>query len=237
MTEPQQPYEPPAWDPQRANQPPAGRPDFGQPPAQPQQPWSQPQQPWPPAQGYQPPAQGYQQPDYAQYGPNAPTPPGRVEPGAPWPQPGPWQPGQLLAPAVGPTAGAGVRLVGYLIDGLLLSIFNGIINGIFPGPVTYVGDMPFQNQSAVASLLTLILSLVYFSYLNGQGQTVGKRIMRTKVVDAATGQPIGTSRAAIRWVVQMLMSIPLMLGWLSVPLSPDTRGFHDRAANDRVIRV
>lgn len=234
MSQPQQPYEPPSWDPDRAAQPPT-QPGY-QPPGY---------QPPPSAPGYQPPpsyqqqpqgpqpATPYQQSPYQPYGINAPTPPGQVEPGAPgaWPVPPQGQPG------VGQTASAGVRLAGYLIDAVLLAIFNGIINGIFPGPVTYVGDVAITSQSTFAWLLTTGASLAYFAYLNGQGQTIGKRIMRTKVVDATTGQPIGTQRAAIRWVVQVLMSIPLMLGWLSVPLSPDTRGFHDRAANDRVIRV
>ena len=213
MTDPQPPQQP-AWDPKL---PPPQQPGYQPPGYQ--------QQPTPP---------GYQQPpQYQPYGANAPTPPGRLEPGAPgtWPVPTPG-PG-----SVGPTAGAGVRLLGYLIDGILLSIVNGIINGIFPGAVTYVGDVAITNQSPLAALLTTVAGLVYFAYLNGQGQTIGKRIMRTKVVDADTGLPIGTSRAAVRWVVQVLMSIPLMLGWLSVPLSPDRRGFHDRAANDRVIRV
>ena len=62
-------------------------------------------------------------------------------------------------------------------------------------------------------------------------------VMKTKVVDVATGQPIGMQRAAIRGVVQLVFGFLAGLPYLSIFMNPQMRGWHDQVANDVVIRI
>lgn len=81
----------------------------------------------------------------------------------------------------------------------------------------------------------MLIALGYYTYFNGQGQTVGKMVLKTKVVDAASGEPIGLQRAAIRGLLQVVFSFLVALPYLSIFLNPERRGWHDQAANDKVI--
>lgn len=191
--------------------------------------------------GYQPPAaEGYaapgaapygQQPTGAPYGqPGAPYgAPGQTPYGAPAPYGAPGQPMQQNpyggVPAVGGTATALDRFLGALIDFILLGIVGGILYGIF-------GD-----NSAITNLLQFLIVVGYWTFMNGNGQTVGKMVMKTKVVDIQTGGSIGYTKGLIRGLVGYLQSLVFGLGWLSVPLDPEKRGFHDKAAGSRVIKI
>ena len=71
------------------------------------------------------------------------------------------------------------------------------------------------------------------------GQTIGKRVLGVKVVDAATHEPIGNGRALLRLFVLGLLGTPCFLGYLTVFLdqSGQYRGWHDLAVKSRAVRV
>ncbi len=181
--------------------------------------------PPPNTQSYPPAGAGsYQAPSY---GASQPTPPGTYEPGAPGAPNYGVAPGGGYPPAVGGVgqpASAGYRFLGALIDGILMGVVFGILGAIF-------------NNSGLSSIVQFVLMVGYWAYFNGQGQTVGKMIMKTKVVDATTGAPIGMQRAAIRGVVQLVFSFLAGLPYLSIFMNPELRGWHDQVANDKVIRI
>ena len=229
--DPNKPYEPPSYEPPKTeglNLPP----DATQPPSYAPPAYGAPSQP---AQApYAPPAYGApSQP--ASFGLGQPTPPGSFEPGAPgYPVPGanvaapyatnnPWA---VAGDAPGQTATSLVRFLGYLIDAILLGIVNNVIDLILPA-----------SASGLVTLLQVVVSAAYFIVLNGQGQTVGKMIMKTKVVDMDNGQAIGYSRAALRYLMYIVMALPLLLGFLSIPLNTEKRGWGDQVAKTRVIKV
>ena len=95
--------------------------------------------------------------------------------------------------------------------------------------------------------------LFFFSYIGGPllvatyivrriastGQTIGKRWLGVKVVDADTGLPIGIERSITRYLMLIVMGLPFNLGYLSI-LSDKTgrnRGWHDKAADTIVVSV
>jgi len=185
-------------------------------------------------------AGAYQQPVYNA---NQPTPPGMYEPGAPGaPVTPPYgvAPGAPVAPnygvapggmyppvptgGIGQPASAGLRFLAALIDGILVGVVTGILTSLF-------------NNGTLSSLISFAIAIAYWAYFNGQGQTVGKMVMKTKVVDVATGQPIGMQRAAIRGVVQLVFGFLAGLPYLSIFMNPQMRGWHDQVANDVVIRI
>ncbi|MDI5969095.1 RDD family protein [Streptomyces sp. SL13] len=160
---------------------------YGQQPQQPQQPYGQPQQPQQPYGQPQQPQDPYGQPQYGQpaggqqpYGYPQQPPYGQPQQPYGYPQQpqygGPMGPG---GPGSLPLASAGDRFLARLIDGLVLLIPVVIISfTIGAGIIGYV-----------------IIGLLYFGYegammLTQNGQTVGKKVMKTRVVDAATfGRP------------------------------------------------
>lgn len=72
------------------------------------------------------------------------------------------------------------------------------------------------------------------------GSSVGKRLFGLRVVDAVTGEPVGTARAWRRWAPnQALGLLPLpgtgFVCYLAAVWSPQRRGWHDKAAGTLVV--
>ncbi len=118
----------------------------------------------------------------------------------------------------------GVRLVAYLIDGIILLIPNIIVR-LLAGPV-------------VGALAGLVIGLAYYLYfMTSTGQTPGKMVMGLKVVSAETGDVLDIGGAALRYLGYIISSIPLGLGFLWVIWDPMHEGWHDKIAKTKVIRV
>jgi uncharacterized RDD family membrane protein YckC len=89
-------------------------------------------------------------------------------------------------------------------------------------------------------LLWLVLAFGYYGYFNGvKQQTIGKRIMSIKVVDGATGGPIGLGKALLRYLVLAITGAICTLGYWS-PFFDGTKrnqGWHDKSANSFVVKA
>jgi uncharacterized RDD family membrane protein YckC len=117
------------------------------------------------------------------------------------PQP-PAAPPYVASGPSGPRASFGRRLVAFLVDYVLIIILYLILRAIL--------------GTAGSWALTAAVGLVYTAYLGGSpsGQTVGKKLLGIRIIDFNTGGPIGFGRGALRWVGQIVSSIPLYLGLL-----------------------
>jgi len=110
------------------------------------------------------------------------------------------------------------RLGGALIDGIVLSIVDGILRAIFKNPGQALG---------------LLVTVGYFTYLHGKtGQTPGNAVLGIKVVDVRDrpGRPIGYGRAALRWLVSIVSLIVFLLGYLWMLWDPKKQTWHDKAS-------
>jgi uncharacterized RDD family membrane protein YckC len=231
------------WEPAPSGPPPEG----GAAPS-PQAPAQQPQpgyaaQPGPggqPPGGYAPPQQYPPPQGYAGQPPAGGQAYGGVAPGTP------------LSPQGRPLAHWWKRVVASLIDGVILTIPSYILTAIFgvglassvsvnetTGEVT--GGTGFFVGILVSSLILFAIGIAYVVYFNGseRGQTPGKMILKIQVRDQVTGGPIGYGKAAIRWIVSLVLFmvcyIPGIVDLL-FPLWDDKRQtLHDKAANSLVI--
>jgi uncharacterized RDD family membrane protein YckC len=116
----------------------------------------------------------------------------------------PSQSAQYEAPIGGPSgprAGFWRRFAAALVDGLILTIPNVIFLEAF--------------EYVVANLLSVILSISYFTYFEGgpTGQTWGKRALGIRVIDFAGGGPIGYARGFLRWVGRIPSALVFFLGY------------------------
>lgn len=142
-------------------------------------------------------------------------------------------------------APAGTRFGAMLIDGVVLgggylvvSFVVGLLaTSALQSATSYEAVMAGMWVMMLPQVLYLIASPIYYAVLNGKGQTVGKKALGIKVIDVGSGAPIGSGRAFLRYLVLVLMAIPLGLGYLSVFADERLRGWHDKAATTLVVRV
>jgi uncharacterized RDD family membrane protein YckC len=204
--------------------PPAGPPDWQQPPQQPAPPaWQQtPQQPAPPAwqQTPQQPA-----PPAWQQTPQQPAPPAwqqtPQQPVAPAPPPPPpsWTASLTsTAPVVGPAgfyyADVPNRIIAYIIDVIILAIIGFVVaivvGGVFGGVMTTSTSGTDVNVGAfaVVALINLAVGAAYFVWLwSTQRATVGMRLLGLQVGDEGDGRTISTAQAFNRWLIIGIPSI------------------------------
>ena len=174
--------------------------------------------PPPPAGGYPPPPAGYPTPPPAGYGP----PPGYAQaPGQAVPQ----LPQEAYTPWV-------TRAVAWLIDYLPYLVLVGIGYGIEMATqetacVTdsseyNLGEFCATGNSTlglVAFNLCLLIGLGYllwnYGYRQGTtGSSIGKSIMKFKVVSEKTGQPIGFGLSIVRQLAHVVDAIICYIGYL-----------------------
>ncbi|MBW3602616.1 MAG: RDD family protein [Actinobacteria bacterium] len=146
--------------------------------------------------------------------------------GEPWSAP---PPGRRSPPPPGAIAGFWIRLLGALIDGVLLSV------------AVWVLTLPFGvDAMSGRNTLQWIVGGVYFTYLHATpaGQTVGNRVVGVRIVDAGAGGSIPYSRALIRYLMSIVSGIPLALGYLWMLWDqPRRQTWHDKVAGTMVVRA
>jgi uncharacterized RDD family membrane protein YckC len=191
-----------------------------------------------------------------------PPPPGF---GAPPPPPGavataPGHPihSTFASPVGGERAGFGIRLGGYLLDGLLY----GLLAMVFVVPAFVIGVAAFDGCTindatdellcpdgkpsagmlataiAIGVLGYLIVAFIYLRMLGSTGQTWGRRIVGIRVVGEMDGQPIGFGRALGRQLFAIFISAQIFyLGYLWMLWDDKKQTWHDKVVGSIVIRT
>ena len=157
-------------------------------------------------------------------------------------------------------AGVGARLLALILDSLIVTAFfiPGYI-ALLAGPteieqcsVDSSGNItngdelnalcegPTNGTWAVAGLMFLtaaVAGIYYFAKLEGtSGQTVGKKALHIRVIDATTGGPIGVGRGLGRYFGRIISGIPFYLGYLWAIWDPKKQAWHDKMVNDLVVK-
>jgi uncharacterized RDD family membrane protein YckC len=133
--------------------------------------------------------------------------------------------GDLVTPS-GSAVRLSDRIVAYAVDGLVLALVHNLI---------FFG---LRLEVWMGLLLSFVLWQVYFACFwssLGDGQTPGKRFVGLRVL-SESGAVLDLRRALVRSVVLYFGSFAAIAP-LSVLLSKDGRGIHDRAAGSRVVQV
>ncbi|GAA3259319.1 RDD family protein [Dactylosporangium siamense] len=180
--------------------------------------------------------------------------------------------GQALATAMPHgrrVAGLGARLLARLVDIAALLLLNTLVTGYFI--YQYLREMSpvFQetwdriraNESTsdivqpdragpLQIVILLLIAALWFAYevpsIASSGQTLGKRLLKIKVMRLESEEPIGFGRAIRRWnplglsvllwtcgvgfLLQFLDSLSPVIDW------PLHRAFHDRSAGTVVVQ-
>jgi|HubBroStandDraft_1064217.scaffolds.fasta_scaffold29548_3 uncharacterized RDD family membrane protein YckC len=176
------------------------------------------------------------------------TPPPPAPPPYGGPPYGPPPYGGPAAPDGVPYADFGLRLGGWLIDFVILTLPTLLITAPFHvvhRVHAYVRGMhAFRyHVGPVGVLIDAAIVILYGGILCGlpRGQTFGMMATRTRVVSAGTGDAVGFPRAFARAAFEYLMLVALILPWVIDMLFPlwDSRKqtLHDKVTDTVVITV
>ena len=172
---------------------------------------------------------------------NNPPPPPPLPPppptsgGYPPPPPGPGDPYptyQGAAMGAQGYAGFWIRFVAYLIDVIIVSVPLGIIARILDPNMGSLSD----SGQGVYNLVSLVVSVLYFSLLWANGGTLGMRLLGMRVADANTGEPIPLGRSFLRYLGLVISTIPCLLGLIWAAFDSRKQGWHDKIATTVVLR-
>ena len=192
--------------------------------------------------------------------PPPPPPPG----GGPGGPPGYGMPAPPPLPqgAVGSRPGElGERFLARLLDSLLLAVVNAIIVGFVIVGAIFGSSGGFGfgaagdwAASAVAAVLSTAIYLAYFAIMDStQGRTIGKMVMKLRVVGKNGGNPtVEESLKRNCWMALSLLGVVPIIGGLvggvaqlvaviliAVGISNDTvrrQAWHDKFAETQVLK-
>lgn len=159
-------------------------------------------------------------------------------------------------------AGVGARLGALLIDGILMGLlFIPAFVVIVAGPtelnactldeegfrtsgsgVPGICEDPTGGTIAAAVLLGLValagMVLYHTIMVGGTGQTLGKKAVGVRVVDASSGTPIGNGRALGRYLFAAFISGNLCgLGYLWALWDQRKQTWHDKVVSSVVVKA
>jgi uncharacterized RDD family membrane protein YckC len=144
-----------------------------------------------------------------------------------------------------------IRLLAYLIDGIILNVisfvlvFIGVI-AMGLGPAGLAGIEDLESQGVLGLIVPLyifiiIMNIAYYTYFHGStGQTLGKMACSLKVV-RLNGEPLGYGRAFFRWLLFMIFVFIFLIGgvlnFLWPVWSKHKQAWHDKIVGTYVIKI
>jgi uncharacterized RDD family membrane protein YckC len=127
-----------------------------------------------------------------------------------------------------------IRVVAYIIDGILLSIVTIPLAFAF-------GESPFdpaaQAAYGVSDFLSLLIGIAYFVGFEGSAKqaTPGKMAFGLIVADERGGR-ISYLRALGRYFAKILSALILLIGFIMVAFTERKQGLHDILCSTFVIK-
>jgi uncharacterized RDD family membrane protein YckC len=174
--------------------------------------------------------------------PTEPTPPPQqAEPAPPTAEPPPPVPETSWTapePTPGPAPGVefaepSARLIAYIIDVLIIAgvtILLGIIGAVFLVILPIISIFFF--------LAAAVFGLVYFPYFWAKdGQTIGNRQMRIRVVRDVDGGPLSMGSAILRLVGYWISGAVFYIGYIWIFVDQRRRGWMDLIAGTVVVKA
>jgi len=125
---------------------------------------------------------------------------------------------------------------------LLAAIFDLLILGIIGVGILFssvrVLDTHYlqllRNLPIPFAAVFMLVSMAYYVYFTGSsGQTIGKMIMKIRVVSEEGGR-VTFLKAWLRWCGYIISAAFILLGFVWIVFDPNNQGWHDKLARTRV---
>ena len=124
------------------------------------------------------------------------------------------------------------RFAAYFVDTMILGLVTGCLGSFFGVIGSAARGGPWSDM---AGAIGLVIPAAYFFWAySTDGQTVGKRILKIKVV-SRDGTPLNWRKGLLRTVGYFLSSLPFGLGFLWALWDEDMQAAHDKIAGTCVV--
>ncbi|MGZ3439363.1 MAG: RDD family protein [Polyangia bacterium] len=158
---------------------------------------------------------------------------------------------QAVAPVRVRVAGFWRRLAAAIVDVMVLgsvyAILSTLVAVVLRHPLPrfsqlgpdYVVDMAVNGgvlAEAGVAMLVILGFLYFFLFTALRGQTLGKHLMRVKVIDAFGERP-SIARSLLRTAAYLPSLLLLALGFLWIGFDREKRGLHDWLADTYVVKA
>jgi uncharacterized RDD family membrane protein YckC len=139
------------------------------------------------------------------------------------------------------------RTLSFIIDDIVVGIFLIIIFydqisalGVEASKYQDIEDIKAIVDNFVINAIPIVLAIkvLYHSLLVWQsGMTIGKYILKIKVIDINSSQTPSFAQAVFRSVMRIVSEMPFYLGFLLAFITPKRQTFHDKVSNCVVVVV
>lgn len=135
------------------------------------------------------------------------------------------------------------RITSFIIDDIVITLFFIIIfydqfSAVFSN-ITVVDEAALESVNAFIAqniLVVLSIKLIYHTVLVWQnGMTLGKYLMKIKVIDLETGNTPGFQKAFLRASMRIPSEVLFYLGFLMAFFVPLKQTLHDKVSNCVVV--
>ncbi len=137
-------------------------------------------------------------------------------------------------------AGFGTRLLAAIVDGLILFFVNFLVSIPFGVSLNagINGASTGNSGSGITFGLQIVISVLYYVvYQNKMRQTLGKKALGLRVVDANGATP-GMGSLFLREIIgKWVSAIILLIGYFMVLWDPRKQALHDKIAGTFVVKV
>jgi uncharacterized RDD family membrane protein YckC len=130
-------------------------------------------------------------------------------------------------------ASFGARFAGLIVDIGVLTVL------CLPGLALFMvasGAMAIVLGAVLLFAGFCVATVLYARDVSRTGQSFGNRVTKTHVVDARNGHTIAAGEAGTRYVMRMLISMILFIGFLVALGNSQRRTFHDNIAGTVVVQ-
>ena len=126
-----------------------------------------------------------------------------------------------------------IRVVAYIIDGILLGVVGLIVDAIFRVNPTDTSSSAYTGAEGINFVIWFIYFAAFWSYWSA---SPGQRIFKLRVVDANTMQPISTGKAVVRALGLFIAFIVCFIGVIWVAFDARKQGWADKIAGTVVLQ-
>ena len=142
-------------------------------------------------------------------------------------------------------ASPGARLGARILDAIVVVVVMGAVFALGVVSASVADDGAALTGFYVSALVAAAIGLLYeVVQIALWGQTIGKRAVNVKVVNAVHGGLPGWGKSIGRWAIPGLLNLIPLIGWLlslvcylSLLWDRVRQGWHDRAAGTLVIKT
>ena len=126
-------------------------------------------------------------------------------------------------------ASVGSRFIGYLIDSIIVGVIGSILS--------YASMTVGGALSSIIALLGFLVSVGYYTYFFGNGQTPGMTAMKIKLIGTDGTYPIGYGKGFLRWIGMIISAMVILLGFIWILIDKKRQGWHDKIAGTYVVKA